>query len=96
MDGGSVNISDWSTLVALAGSPLAMVVLTFFVWKMTGEIRELKTAHKELNDTIHNNGFLKRADMQEAWRVADEIHERHDHDIARLEAEIVRLRERHG
>jgi len=69
-----------------------MVVLTFFVWKMTGEMKDLKAAHKELNKSIHENGFLKKSDMDQAWKTANEIHDRHSSDIRRLEDEVRLLR----
>ena len=87
MDGGAVNIADWSTLVALSGSPICMIVLTFFVWKMTGESKELKAAHKELDDTIRRNGFVKKDDLHELKHDMVEGLKRHDREIA-----AVRLR----
>lgn len=82
MYGNGVNIADWSTLVALGGSPLAMVVLTFFVWKMTGEIKELRAAHKELNDSIHNNGFVKKDELRDLKHDMESAVDRHDREIA--------------
>lgn len=92
MDG--TNVADWSILVTFLSSPISIIALTFFVWKMTGEMKELKAAQKELTDTIHNNGFLKKEDLEEAWKRGDEVHKRHDEAITELRKDVDWLRAR--
>ena len=48
---------------------------------------------ERLRSEIHENGFVRIREMEDAWKTADEIHKRHDESINRLEAEVVRLRQ---
>jgi hypothetical protein len=61
---------------------------------MSGEMKELKMDHKELMAHIYENGFLKKEDLDEAWKRGDEVHKRQDAAIDRLEDDLARLEAR--
>ena len=48
---------------------------------------------ERLRSEIHEDGFVRVKEVQDAWKTADEIHRRHDESISRLEAEVIRLRQ---
>lgn len=79
-----MDIAKWGDIAAIAASPIGMLVMAFFLWKLNGEVRELK---KGMND----NGFLKREDMEEAWKRADEIHKRYEEHLLSLDGAVARI-----
>lgn len=80
-----MSLEEWGKIADLAVSPIFNVVLAFFVWKLAGEVKDLKKA-------IFENGFVHKSDLESAWKLANEVHRRHDEDIHRLEAEDLRIR----
>ena len=79
--------TQWGSMAALAASPIGSLVLAFFVWKLTGEMKELKKS-------MYENGFLTREDLDDAWLRANELHKRQDQELIRLAVEVNRTRDR--
>ena len=79
-----MDITKWGQIADLVGSPIGTLVLAFFVWKMAGEM-------KEMRKVVFDNGFLKKEDMEEAWKRANEVHLRQDEHLERLDHDVVRL-----
>lgn len=82
-----MDLEQWGKVADLAANPAAILILAFFVWKLSGELKDLKKS-------IHDNGFITRHDMGEAWKTADEIHRRFDDKLQALESEMIRARNR--
>lgn len=81
------SLTDWSLLVTLAGSPTAMLALTFFVWKQGKDQQETKRALEELRKALYENGFVRKETFIEVKHNLETTDQRLD-----LELNLVRKR----
>ena len=82
-----MDITKWGDIASIVASPVGSLVLAFFVWKLSEDVKDMKKA-------MYENGFLTHRDMEEERARAQEIHKRQDDQIDRNSHDIERLRNR--
>jgi hypothetical protein len=81
------DITKWGDVAAIVASPIGNLVLAFFVWKMSGEIRELKKAAWGEGE----HAFVTKSELAREVSAAREARGRTDADVEDLQKETRRL-----
>lgn len=79
-----MGIGQLGELAAFFSSPIAVIILTFYVYGMSKDL-------KELRNSIHENGFVKKDIIEEKFKVVDTKHNNIYEDIRGIQSRLSHL-----